>query len=580
MRQENETTGKGGENFASESTAILKLRKAVANGSWSATEKLADVYLNGAAVVEKNGEIWRRFEEASESGNPVAERALGDFSRKAGNVVDAIDFYERALDNCRFALVEENEEAREEDDRFDLFVFERDLRQTIGELYANGEGDLPRDLEKALELWRDGADCGCAESAARAADVYLNGPNEVADFSKALEYLERALELGDAEAGWTLWRLSQEGRNVGRGLLGALQILERAADLGSSEAAFELYRRYRDNEKKRKRALAYLKRAAELGSSEAAIELYFFYSDKSDRKNALAALEEATALGADGNDFEFYLENRDEIDDERALAYLKRAEELGSGEAAYELYRIYQNGLAVRRDVERALSYLERAAELACSGAFYEVYRLWRDEMKNDEDFETRRLDDGEFEESDERDEWGEEADYYRRASELDKLEAAFFLYRHYRDKRDASTAAKELKTALGASAEKALEELYRVDGEIELSDERESACLEQAAKLGSHKAAFELYRLYYEGDKVERNVERALVFLERATALNSREAFFELYRLCRDGDEACRIDPKDAAKRLERSAELGFDKAIFEICRLLRRRTRTRRDE
>lgn len=551
MRQESESTGNVGQNFAN-AAKIEELRAAVENGNWAATAELATVYLKNDDV-EKDGETWNWFQKASDEGNFIATLALGEFRRKAGNVVEAIDFYERAA--TEFAIVSYCEEALD-------------------------EGDPAQEAPKSWDFYREAADRGWGETAAQAADIYLNGPAEIADFSRALELLDAALELGYAEAGWTTYRLYQEGRDIGVGRRGALEALESAAASGLGKAAFELYLQYRDDKKKSERALSYLKRAAELGLSEAALELYFLYNE-GETKDALETLERATLLGEDKDDFEFYLEHCDEIDGERAAAYLERADELGSENAAYELYRLYDDGIKVDRDVERALAYLERAAKLAHPDAFCEFYRLWRDKMKADEERENRRLDDvdeeDDFDEDwdDDLDECEEAIEYYRRASKLNELDAAFALYRYYREEGDGAAAMKKLKVALGENAETALAELYRADGQIELSDERELACLEQAAKLGASKAAFELYRLYNEGDKVERDVERALGFLTTATALDSREAFFELYRFGRDGVEERRVDAKEAGKYLERSAELGFDEAIFEISRLLRRQAR-----
>ena len=369
---------------------FLTWREESLNGSPGAALNMARVYLRNNDLRSRERRVWEWFEEASALGNFGATKGMGDWLRKLGRGVEAIEYYEQAIVGFWRAYLDESCDILWWGDAdFDWYGFEADVRLTIGDIYFDGLGDQERDLKKALANYEEAAEGGSRKAAVKLADIYLNGDAETANFAKAFERLNLALELGDAGAGWTLYRLNRDGRDGGRGDSDAFFYLERAAELGASEAAFELYRVFSEGRKVERdfpRALAALENASERGLGEAAFELYRLYSEggdvERDFSRALAALENASERGLGEAAFELYRlysEGDDvERDFSRALAALERASDLGVGKAAFELYRFYLEGVEVERDWGRALAALARAAELGDDEALAAIERLER----------------------------------------------------------------------------------------------------------------------------------------------------------------------------------------------------------
>ena len=76
--------------------------------------------------------------------------------------------------------------------------------QKVGECYSLGKCGLPQDMTKALELWHQAAELGCAEAYLAVGYAYYNGKGVEIDKKKANHYYELAAMGGNEIARFNL----------------------------------------------------------------------------------------------------------------------------------------------------------------------------------------------------------------------------------------------------------------------------------------------------------------------------------------------------------------------------------------
>ena len=88
----------------------------------------------------------------------------------------------------------------------------------LGVYHAEGLYGLPKDLDKALELWEQSAERGCADSIHKIGHLYYHGNGVDRDKKKARHYLELAAIRGCVEARFNLGQLEYNAGNMDRAI--------------------------------------------------------------------------------------------------------------------------------------------------------------------------------------------------------------------------------------------------------------------------------------------------------------------------------------------------------------------------
>ncbi|KAL7528449.1 hypothetical protein ACHAXR_002453 [Thalassiosira sp. AJA248-18] len=88
---------------------------------------------------------------------------------------------------------------------------------TLGCRYQCGKG-VPKDTDKALDLWHRAAKLGCVESHSNVGSVYFNGEGVEKDFKKAKYHWEMGAMGGHVTARHYLGRVEEKAGNVNRAM--------------------------------------------------------------------------------------------------------------------------------------------------------------------------------------------------------------------------------------------------------------------------------------------------------------------------------------------------------------------------
>jgi len=107
--------------------------------------------------------------------------------------------------------------------------------QKVGECYSLGKCGLPQDMTKALELWHQAAELGCAEAYLDVGYAYYNGKGVEIDKKKANHYYELAAMGGNEVARFNLGSMEASVGNFD-GALKHLMIAVRDGDARSLKA--------------------------------------------------------------------------------------------------------------------------------------------------------------------------------------------------------------------------------------------------------------------------------------------------------------------------------------------------------
>jgi TPR repeat protein len=140
----------------------------------------------------------------------------------------------------------------------------------LGTLYEDGLG-VARDMPRALDYYRRGAELGSGKAAFRVGHLYWNGaPGLPADRERARPYLERAAASGDRDA--QRYLVEQPPTGADERSPEAIAALIRAAEGGDPRAQTRLawnYEAGRGVPRDLAQAAAWFQRAAEAGDGEA-----------------------------------------------------------------------------------------------------------------------------------------------------------------------------------------------------------------------------------------------------------------------------------------------------------------------
>ena len=112
-------------------------------------------------------------------------------------------------------------------------------QRNLGHLFRKGQG-VTRDLVKAAEWYRRGAEFGFARAQANLASMHLQGDGVAQDYAEAAKWFERAANQGHAIAQYNLALMYERGLGVPRSEPKALAWYYNAARAGHKKAAARL----------------------------------------------------------------------------------------------------------------------------------------------------------------------------------------------------------------------------------------------------------------------------------------------------------------------------------------------------
>jgi len=180
----------------------------------------------------------------------------------------------------------------------------------LADMFFNGRG-MPRDIEKAVELYQQAANKGYARAKCNLGVMYSRGLGVGKDEKHAFKLYEQAAELRDAQAQRNLGMMYEEGRVIPKDVKKAFDLYELAAAQGCPEAQCNLGLMYANGSgvtKDQKKSFGLIRQSAVLGCVEAKVNLGMMYEKGlgCDRdiqkacewyKKALAAKTRAEARG-------------------------------------------------------------------------------------------------------------------------------------------------------------------------------------------------------------------------------------------------------------------------------------------
>lgn len=298
-----------------------ELEKLAADGNARAMSNLAQIYLQGAGVVESSYETAvALFQKAAALDEVYALFRLGGFYRDAtygfkrdGHI--AAEYFIRAAENA--------------------------VPQGAAEIYHHGEGGVAPDGFKAIELYQrldeiESLDeIKACKALFRIADIYAEGCGSLqADGLKAVEYLNKAVDRGDQSAFRELANLYREGK---AGLkIDGYKVIEYLTKLDDLTAIAEIYRDGKYNVK---------------ADGCKAVE-YFTQKARRDERRTLAELAQ------------MYLTDGVESEMSDANDYYSGAKKIGHVDEFKAIAEIFLKGSGgLRPDGQKAVEYFLKAAE-------------------------------------------------------------------------------------------------------------------------------------------------------------------------------------------------------------------------
>lgn len=244
---------------------------------------------------------------------------------------------------------------------------------------------VPKNSEKAIELYLKAADLGDAEAFNRLGELYRDGTGVTRNDATAVSWFRKGADVGGSNAILNLGWMHQEGRGVEKNQSTARQLYERSAAAGNMHAVRQLgwcYFNGTCTEKNDVKAFNAFKTAAEGGDKSAANTLGWMYErgrgTAVDTDKALKWYEDAASSGISSAMFNLGIFYRDGLgslqDDEEALKWFQRASDAGDLSGKNALAQFHEDGRAGPAASEKVA--LELYRQTAGQGSAYGMYRL------------------------------------------------------------------------------------------------------------------------------------------------------------------------------------------------------------
>ncbi len=276
---------------------------------------LAGLYWKGEGVERSADEALKLFQKAADFGFGPANINAAQILDGRGEYESARPYYDNAVE------------------------ISRDMR-AVKRLAAYSEQGLggPKDIPKAVKLYRIGAENGDSFSQLKMADFYINGtgmaePNP----QEAMQWVMRAADNGAPEAEARMGWCYQNGQGVRKDNQVGVRWLQRAADQNFSPAQVALGNCY----------------AVGRGVPADMTEAVRWYEKASKDKNP-QGLYNLGACKANGNGCK--------VDLPEALKLYRQAADVGYAQAQFVLGRMYLEGKEIKQDLVMAQSLIQLAA--------------------------------------------------------------------------------------------------------------------------------------------------------------------------------------------------------------------------
>ena len=150
----------------------------------------------------------------------------------------------------------------------------------LGWMYKDGEGGVPKDLEKSIHWLEKAAEQEHVSAQFRLGWMYRYGDGISKDLEKSIYWLEKSAENGDAEAQFDLGLMYFYERGVLEDRKKAFYWLEKAAEQGHRSAQYKIgwmYYNERGISKDSRKGVYWLEKAAEQGHKAADQKLKEIY---------------------------------------------------------------------------------------------------------------------------------------------------------------------------------------------------------------------------------------------------------------------------------------------------------------
>ncbi|GGL61132.1 tetratricopeptide repeat protein [Sporolactobacillus putidus] len=472
-------------------------------------------------------------------------------------------------------------------------------------------------LSAGIDLLKEIAVGGLPEAEKKLYELYSDEHLPVYDESEARKWLARMEQRDQAAPSAAGEGKSVDSKDLPEKITdeAALRTSEQLAEEGSLEAMWMIFTFSRSPQGaafSKEQAFSYLKTAAAGGYEQAvgaladAFEKNYVFISKENAEDYLAVLESAAEKKLPLAEYLLFQIYYDGVclgqpvhgDKKKAYTMLNAAAEGGSIEAAYSLWKFYENGNEFLMEQEGALKWLNAAAEQGYAAAEARLGDLYIDGKCLKKDNEKGLYYLGEAAEKNNWDAQMKQFQSYYEGRYKDILfqkdtERAFALLRKFADAGNPNArmlimdkyengnemliehreAAGYLKAAADDGFVPAMYKMANVllDGLYFPKDlERAKKLLENAAAAGYPDAQFALYQYYFSGYKTLKsgqvNRERAYKWLLKA-ARTLPQAQYEIWVLAGDKKNSdIDITPQNAIEYLFRSAAQKFSPALYHV--------------
>ena len=217
-------------------------------------------------------------------------------------------------------------------------------QRSLGLMYLDGSGGLPRSESEALKLFREAANNGLASAQYNLGMMYVLGKGTRRNETEAVKWLQKAADQGDARAWSNLGEMHQDGRGgLKKNEQKALECYSKACDQGYEKI------RPRFNELKKKFQV-------QNRISKIEVPKNFQQGDMDPESQFEMGKKYSLGTGTRQNSFE-------------AAKWFRKAAERGHADAQNNLGMSYLEGIGVRRDASEALKWFKKSAEQEFSDA-------------------------------------------------------------------------------------------------------------------------------------------------------------------------------------------------------------------
>ncbi len=367
-------------------------KRAVDAGDTGGLYCLGYCYAEGKGV-EKNVptaiDCWKK---ASENGNEFAESQLG-FCYKIGdgiekNLREAAFWYKKSADHgydyavsdfacCIFGL--------EDATRTEIVEAVNYLTRAsnagapkptfiLASVYNEGKF-VNQNKELAYKLWAKGGNAGDGSCSRMAGNCCRDGEGTTRDIEKAMRWYSQGAKQGDRVATMLAGFEYYSGEKIVRDHKKALWFFLRAADLGDVKGNYYaalVYESGEDMEHNLPEAFKHYSIASDAGDVNAMVAKACYHMDGigGAEKNETIGLELLESAYDNGSELagdlmaEYFNKlTADELNKESYFKIVSKLAESGNPDAQYIMWKLYDEGIFVAKDVDKANTWLKKAAD-------------------------------------------------------------------------------------------------------------------------------------------------------------------------------------------------------------------------